>query len=390
MRQTGHFQSSKIISVSFAHFVHDVYSSFLAPLAPLLMEKFAFSYTFISVLTLVQRLPSLFNPLIGWFLNTRMSYIFIVSAPSVTAVVMSLLGIAPSRITLIFLLLLMGVSASLFHVPAPVAIRRFSGPAVGRGMSFFMVGGELARTVGPMVILSAVSLWGLEGAYRLIPGGLAVSLFLAWNLRHLLDVAEIPKPAKGKKETGLILGFFAAMSLFLLFTAGLKAAMTLFLPTFLRQQGSSILLAGAGLSLVEGSGVLGTFFSGAISDILGRRKVLLISAIGSPSMALLFLNSQGWLAFVFLFLTGFFIFAPGPVLLAMVQELPGDGAFLNGIYMTLNFILAVSGSFFVGLSGDFWGMKRTFIFSILLAAFAAPSLIWLKERLNDKKKIDNV
>ena len=39
----------------------------------------------------------------------------------------------------------------------------------GKGMSYYMVGGELARTAGPMIILGVISWWGLEGTWRLIP-----------------------------------------------------------------------------------------------------------------------------------------------------------------------------------------------------------------------------
>jgi FSR family fosmidomycin resistance protein-like MFS transporter len=33
------FQTGKILALSIGHFIHDVYSSFLAPLLPLLIEK---------------------------------------------------------------------------------------------------------------------------------------------------------------------------------------------------------------------------------------------------------------------------------------------------------------------------------------------------------------
>ena len=39
------FQTGKILALSIAHFIHDVYSSFLAPLLPLLIEKLSMSLT---------------------------------------------------------------------------------------------------------------------------------------------------------------------------------------------------------------------------------------------------------------------------------------------------------------------------------------------------------
>ena len=45
-------------------------------------------------------------------------------------------------------------------------------------MSFYMLGGEIARTLGPLVIIGAVSLWGLEEIYKLIPFGVPASIIL--------------------------------------------------------------------------------------------------------------------------------------------------------------------------------------------------------------------
>ncbi len=89
-----------------------------------------------------------------------------------TAVPMSLLGTAPSYGILLILLFITGVSVSIFHVPSPVIISRLSGSRKGRGMSFFMTGGELAGAVGPMVAVGAVSLLGLENFYPIMLFGL--------------------------------------------------------------------------------------------------------------------------------------------------------------------------------------------------------------------------
>ena len=48
-----------------------------------------------------------------------------------------------------------------FHATAPAMIGRVSGRQVGLGMSLFMVGGELAYTLGPLLAVWAVppGLW---------------------------------------------------------------------------------------------------------------------------------------------------------------------------------------------------------------------------------------
>jgi MFS transporter, FSR family, fosmidomycin resistance protein len=51
------------------------------------------------------------------------------------------------------------------------------------GMSCYMLGGELSRTLGPLIITGAITLWGFEGTWRLIPFGLAASLMLYFKLK---------------------------------------------------------------------------------------------------------------------------------------------------------------------------------------------------------------
>jgi len=62
---------------------------------------------------------------------------------------MSFLGHSNSITMLFILLFIAGASVSLFHVPSPVMIKTVSGDQIGTGMSFYMVGGVLARTLGP-------------------------------------------------------------------------------------------------------------------------------------------------------------------------------------------------------------------------------------------------
>ena len=46
-----------------------------------------------------------------------------------------------------------------------------------------MLGGELARTLGPLIILAAISLWGFEHTYKLIPLSVGTSILLWFKLK---------------------------------------------------------------------------------------------------------------------------------------------------------------------------------------------------------------
>ncbi|MCW3785826.1 MFS transporter [Plebeiibacterium sediminum] len=380
------FQTGNVIIVAATHMLHDIYSSFLAPLRPLLIEKLGISLTLASLWDLIMRIPWFLNPFIGIIAEKTAARYFIIVTPAITATVMSLLGAAPSFTIISILLFTMGISSGIFHVPAPTMVRRLSGNKVGRGMSYFMFGGELARTAGPLIITASVSYWGLEGTWRLIPLGLLASFILYFKLKDIKISDDIKKKAAENKNvlqsTKKYIPFFLLVIGITLFRAIMKSGLTAFLPTYYyADKGESLWFANSALAVFQLAGALGTIFSGSISDKIGRKATLLVISIVSPLMMFLFIYSTGYLSFVFLILLGFFVFAPGPVLIALVQDRSNDfPVFMNSIYMTVSFVSSAVAVFFAGALGDWLGLETTYLISSVLALCAIPFVLGLKTR----------
>ncbi len=380
------FQTGNVIIISLSHLLHDIYSSFLAPILPLLIEKLGLSYTGVSLLQFIQRIPSLFNPLIGMAAESLKVRYFVIFAPAITTVAMSLLGLAPSFLVLAILLFVAGFSSTLFHIPSPVMIKQVAGSKLGKGMSFYMVGGELARTLGPLIIVGAVSYWGLEGSYKLIPFGITASIIMFFRLRNI-DLREDLR--KSHKETAYLKTFkkflptFLILGFTLFFRGAMKSALTLFLAVYLKENGHSLWFAGAALSILQLAGVLGTLTSGTISDRIGRRTAMLIITSLTPLLMFLFLNLQGAYLFPVLILAGFFLVAPGPVMLAIIHELDTKHlAFVNSIYMTINFFLNSLMLLMVGIFSDKFGMDITYKYAGYAAFLAIPFALMLPKKKN--------
>jgi len=383
-KQGKRFRLADVISVSVGHLIHDIYSSFLAPLLPLLIEKFSLSYALAGLLNVIQRLPALFNPFVGMVADRLAVRYFLILAPALTSVSMSLLGIAPHYIVLVILLFVMGIGSTLFHVPAPVMIKRVSGERTGAGMSFYMFGGELARTVGPLTILGAVSLWGLEGTWRLIPFGLFASFLLYLRIRDIRISEELKsrRKSRGFRSTFYkLIPFFLVLTAFTFFRALMKAGLTTFLPTYLTAKGSSIWMGGISLSIVQLSGAAGTFLGGSISDKIGRKRTLMIISVLSPLCMWIFTISEGIYVIPVLILIGFLIIAPAPVLLALVQDLnSAHPSFVNGVYMTINFLVGAIAVVLVGVLGDWIGLDWTYKISAIMAVLSVPFILKLPEK----------
>jgi len=383
--QKQEFRKGNVASVAAAHTLHDVYSSFFAPLLPLLTEKLGFTYTMAGILSMVQKLPSLLNPLIGIIADRLVIRSAIVAAPVVTIFAMSLLGLAPSVALLGVLLFTCGISGAVFHVTTPVLMRQVSGNQIGRGMSYFMFGGEMARTLGPLLITAAVSWWGLEGTWRLIPFGLLASLVLFFNLRtidkaHLKRFQKKSKPhlSQSIKE---ITPFFALVAPILLFRGFSKTALTLFLPTYMVAGGASIKTAALALAFLELAGAIGALVAGSLSDRLGRKTVLLVIMVLTPLLMFLFTLATGPLQWILLGAMGLIFFASTPVFMAMIHDLNSDRpAFANGLFMTVSFAVGSIVALLVGVLADRYGFIKTYQITAALSLCAIPFTFFINDQ----------
>ena len=370
------FQKEQVFIVAGGHFVHDIYSAFLAPLLPLLIEKFSLSLAMAGSLSAFMQVPALLNPLIGRLADKSNTRYFVVFAPGVTATLMSMMGLATSYYALAAILVVAGVSVASFHSPAPAMVASFSGKRVGKGMGWFMAGGELGRTLGPLIAVWAASTWTLEGMARVAVLGWATSFILFFRLKDISlektrenDLREIlPK----------FRSVFLPLASMLFFRTFMTVSMTTYLPVFMKGKGATLWLAGASLSIMESAGVLGALWIGSISDKVGRKKVFLVASVTSFLLMLAFLRLDGWMLVPVLLAFGFTSLSLGPVFLALIQDhFPNHRSAANGAYMFLAFLLRSVGMLLVGILGDKIGLETAFLLSALVSLLVIPGILLL-------------
>jgi FSR family fosmidomycin resistance protein-like MFS transporter len=245
-------------------------------------------------------------------------------------------------------------------------------------MGFFMVGGETGRTLGPLLVVSSLAIMSIRSMVFLSFAGIATSVILYFKLRDVAlrtkeDGEQVPWRTAVASMRGLMLllgGLTAVRSLMMM-------SVTLFLPLFLTEEGSSVWLAGAALSIVEAAGIAGAFAGGWVSDHVGRRAVLVFGHVTAPLALLAFLASDGVLRIALLPLVGLTLLAVPPVLMALVQEqVPESRALANGVYLSMNFAIRSTAAIGFGIVGDVFGL-RTAIFAGAIAMFAGLPLIWV-------------
>jgi len=372
------FQTDKVLLISGSHFIHDIYSSFLAPFLPLLISKFGLSMVLAGTLTVTFRLPSFFNPLIGVISDRIELSILVVVAPAVTAIAMSLVGLAPTYAMLCLLLLTAGLSAAIFHVLGPPMIARLSGSCLGRGMAFWMTGGEIARTIGPLFAVWAVTTLSLEGSYPVMILGIMASLFLLMRLKGLSSKSS-HRSEQGIKDVWYSMRRVMIPLTGIIISRGfLVGTLAAYLPTYVVSSGKSLWMGGISLTVLELAGIVGTLFGGTLSDRIGRRSVLFMTMPISTLLMLSVLYSPDWMLLPLLIFLGLAVFSFAPVIMAVVHDHCGKnrGA-ANGLYMMISFLSTAAVVVFVGWLSDLLGISTAFAISALLGLAGVPIILFL-------------
>ena len=371
---TNSAQQGNVLTFSFAHGVRDTYSSFVAPMLPSLIANLSLSMTEAGLLDFAKTVPSLLQPFIG-HLGDRVNLRYLVIlAPAITGTMMSLLGIAPNYAILIMLSLAAGLGSAALHAVAPAMAGRAAGAKLGWGMGVWMVGGSVGFAVGPVIIVTVISFFGLEATPWLMLGGWMASALLFMRLRDASTLSPASQHRGSLRE-----GFRALRPLMAPLTAIIAAtglfisARSTFLPIFLTQEGDSLWFAGIALTLQTGVGWIGALMGGAISDRVGRRVVIFAAMSSAALLMFVFLNSAGWMRLPILMLMGISLPATRAVLMALVQEhCPSNRAMANGTFLALSFMLESGSAVVLGALGDIMGLRTAFLLSAVILLLGSP------------------
>lgn len=379
---TSVFQRKDVLLLSGAHLVHDIYPAFLGVMLPLLIDELDMSLALAGFLASGLRWTASLQPFLGHLADRTDTRWWVIVAPSVTAVGMSLVGIAPTTTAVMALLLLTGLSHAAFHPAGGAMATRAAGHQWGKGTSYFMTGGEIGRVVGPILIAAVLALGGLRLSPIAVVPGIIASLVLLRRLRT--------RPTLGgpERERARILAVLRAGRRTILVLAGAvvlrsaaNVAIVLFYPTLATDRGSSLLLAGLALTIYEVGAVFGAFWGGILSDRHGRGRLMLLGVIAAgPPLVLAVLWGPTVPGLLMLLIGGFGWLSGNSIELVTMQELlPDNRSAAVGLTYFVKAGGAIAGTILVGAAGDVVGLRAALVGAIVVGMLSAPMLAVMKD-----------
>jgi FSR family fosmidomycin resistance protein-like MFS transporter len=362
-----------ILALTLIHFIGDFYNSFIIPLLPLFIDKFALTLAQAGLITGLSRfLAFVVQPPVGYLADRHPSRFFALGGPLLVMVFIPLTGITTSFWMLVLCVCLGSVGSSMFHPTAAGMVEPYAGRHFGLALSIFGTGGTLSFAIGPIFISWFVGRYGLSATPFSMILGFAVFAFLCISV-------PVPQAStiKNRGFIGSLKEIFGPVwlpivliCLVMTLRAFAGQSFMTFLPVMVARQGYSLVSIGALVSLFSVAGVLSGLLAGHLSDRIGFKPVFISALLlATPNMLALLYLPGNWI-FLFAFLSGFFIMAPLPLGLALAQRLAPQGkSMASSLMMGLSF---GTGGLLAPLTG-----KLADIFSIqpVLAAIAIIPLL---------------
>ena len=383
------FDASRTFLVAGGHLAHDLYSAFLGVLIPAVQDKLGLSLAVVSLMIPATQVPGIAQPFVGYLADRTTRKWFVVLAPTVSAVTLSSVALAPNVAVVLLLMVSAGLSSACFHAPAVALMGERGGKKTGRAMSIFMAFGELARTIGPLMLTAAIALFTLEGSAVVMVFGILASVILYFTL----DTRESDTQRKSAKKVEfrpLLRARRKPLCALLAVSVinGLATSpYTYFLVKYLESNGRSDWYAGIALSLISAAGIAGGLLAGNLSDLVGRKTVLAITSLAASPLfyVYLFLENGSWPVLGVLMAAGFVAIGIRPVVLAVAQDLmPEARGATAGLMLAIGFIAQSIVAPVFGALGDSIGLNHAFWIISAMSLLALPFIPFLPKHEAEK------
>ena len=361
------------------HLLNDGFGAFLAPLLPLLIQRFDLSLALAGLLGTARILMnSLLQPSLGHWVDRVQRPWLVIIGPLLSVIAMSFIGRASSYSLLLLIMVIAGIGTALFHPAAAALVAAGTHSRRGLMMAFFSSGGTLGGALAPIVIFAFTQSFGLEATpWLLIPG---LALVAAFALPLLRVLPNSIRQAYEKFRLGHLPRRFVVLWTVLVIRSVTATAFASFLAVLVVQRGGSAWIGPVSISVFWLAGAAGSFLAGNLSDRLGRKAVILGSMVVATPVYFLFLHGPVALLLPVIAVAGLFDLSATPVGVVAAQEcIPGRTGLVSGLVMGLAWGVGGIALFPIGWLADQFGIITVMSYVALLPLIGAGLMSFYKE-----------
>lgn len=372
-----------LILLPLAHMTLDIFHNVFPIALPLFRESWRLSYTQVGlVMTVLNVTASVSQPIFGVISDRWGAQWFIPVGLAWTGIMISFLGFIPAYPLLLMLVFSSGLGSGAFHPSGLKAMADAAASKRGLANAIFMLGGNLGFALGPVVGSLLFLNLGLESSLVLVLPALVLG-FTLWQFRRFYSLRPAPtfRPLSPESSAGVV-GGLVVVCVIVVVRSWVHMGITTFFPLFIQSQGFGLAFASKLLFVFLVSGAIGGLVGGYLSDVLGRKKVILTCLISFTPLMLLFLKAPvGGAGALFLVLAGVAIFAPFSVMLTLAQELiPRRTGLASGLVLGLGFGVGGIGVSISGIISDLYGVGTSMYVMASLPLLGIPLVSFIKER----------
>ena len=267
--------------------------------------------------------------------------------------------------------------------------KRFGERKRGSAMAIHTAGGNLGTLLVPLVgtFLIAQLGWRATLVIFSIPGLLIGSAIVAM----VMEAREQPPAVHQRSSVGGDLrGLFTDRTITLITLSSVVAAggrglgvILTYVPLYLKNGlGLSSTIVGALFTVLLIGSIIGPILGGRVSDMLGRKRAMLLILIGSFVCTVLLVASGSTVAAVAgsLLLMGLFVYAQGPVMQTYLADVcrPESRDAIFGAYFAITFGAGAVYAAGLGILIDHFGFAAAFI--TMAVSYVATFLVLLPAR----------
>lgn len=354
--------------LSAGHLCTDLSGGALPALLPFLVLYYDLDYAAVGGLMFASSfLSSVIQPIFGYLADKLSQSWFLVAGVFLSGACFALTGFVSDYWAIFTVVALMGVGGSMFHPEAARLVHAVSGRNEGKAMGIFSVGGNGGFGIGPLLVVGAVTSFGMPGMVVFAVIAVMMSLLLIRALPSLRRAVQDVSPATQPRETvrdGAIAGKndwrqFSKLTIVIIFRAIAVSSLFSFLPLFcIHILGASEAAGSLVLSVLSLSGIVMTLWGGSLADRYGCVWTLRLCCIlFVPLMIFITISTQIWMVYALLLPLSFCVSGAYSAYVVLGQRyLARSIGFASGVTMGLAFSIGGMLVPVLGWVADMYGL----------------------------------